>query len=522
MTSWERFRSQILVLLAAFACTICIGGGLVSAQEYSDSQPSEILSPQQVADNVDRLLLASLSNQQRQQLPPAAPASVWLRRVSYDLVGQAPSPQAARQFAASSDRGASAGDEQRSRVITKLAADSRLVDNWSSFFRDVITYHASNTQAPGLGGVLLQGHVRDAIRENRGWDDIARDLITASGKIKENPAAGLAFLQSGKPENMAAEVSRLFLGVKIECAQCHDHPFNDYRREQFHQLAAYFPRVALRPIPNERDFLISVNDRRFTPRSRNNNRFVGSPEHYMSDLEDPEAKGTLMQPAFFVTGDETSFGTLDSDRRNDLADAICGSDNPYFSASMVNRIWTELLGVGFYETPDGLGLDQHPRAAAALHYLADEFVQHDYDLRWLVETVVRTNAYSRRTVSQTDSATAHPALPRVRRLRSDQLFASLTGLLDRQMLQRLASSVRRRAGGQGMQMGGASGTQYQDIVKVRFSDTFGYDPCLPQLEIQTTLGQQLAMLNGQQTNQSTTMRFGFVQQLQRSAQNSDQ
>ncbi|MEL6897455.1 MAG: hypothetical protein AAFP90_15230, partial [Planctomycetota bacterium] len=121
-----------------------------------------------------------------------------------------------------------------------------------------------------------------------------------------------------------------------------------------------------------------------------------------------------------------------------------------------------------------------------------------------------------------DSATAHPALPRVRRLRSDQLFASLTGLLDRQMLQRLASSVRRRAGGQGMQMGGASGTQYQDIVKVRFSDTFGYDPCLPQLEIQTTLGQQLAMLNGQQTNQSTTMRFGFVQQLQRSAQNSDQ
>src|SRR5262249_23947659 len=121
------------------------------------------------------------------------------------------------------------------------------------------------------------------------WSQLATEMITAEGDALEKGECGLIVAQQGQPEEVVAEVSRIFMGVQIQCAQCHDHPWDRWKREQFHELAAFFPRVASRVILGQDNRSVSViatdTSMRFGGRPGNNNmRFRGTPEHYMPDL----------------------------------------------------------------------------------------------------------------------------------------------------------------------------------------------------------------------------------------------
>ncbi len=156
----------------------------------------------------------------------------------------------------------------------------------------------------------------DAFNRNVHWNQIGRKFVTATGGVSEEGSTAIILAQMADPSDTTAEMSRILLGIQIQCAQCHDHPSDHWKREQFHQLAAFFPRIGLRPgTPGDPRSLAVVSLNR--PRQK---RVAGQPEdatleHFMPDLNHPEAPGQQMRPVFFVTDQELDLGLDDLERQ---------------------------------------------------------------------------------------------------------------------------------------------------------------------------------------------------------------
>ncbi len=206
---------------------------------------------------------------------PTAPAQVtddatFLRRVSLDLIGRPPSPQEIKDFAADSGTG------KRARLVDRLLADPQFGQNWAHYWRDVILFRRADERAQ-LVGPTLTTYLTEQFNKDVPWDQIARAFITATGDIRENGATGIIMAQAGNSADVTSEVSRIFMGIQIQCAQCHDHKTDRWKRTQFHELAAFFPRIALLPTkakPPMRSFEVSGVDRdraRLVDRLKKNN-----------------------------------------------------------------------------------------------------------------------------------------------------------------------------------------------------------------------------------------------------------
>ena len=131
-------------------------------------------------------------------------------------------------------------------MVDRLLADKQFGQNWARYWRDVIFYRRKEERAL-LAAPAFNVWLADALNQNVHWDQIAKAIITATGDVRENGATALIMAQSADPNDTAAEVSRIFLGIQIQCAQCHNHPTDHWKREQFHQFAAFFPRIGIRP-----------------------------------------------------------------------------------------------------------------------------------------------------------------------------------------------------------------------------------------------------------------------------------
>ncbi len=201
-------------------------------------------------------------------------------------------------------------------------------------------------------------------------------------------------------------MSRIFLGIQIQCAQCHDHPTDRWKREQFHELAAFFPRIAVRPVRvdgKRRSFEVVSFDKGNSKKRRPRG---GNLEHHMPDLEHPEETGKLMQPVFFVTGQKLDAGVPDAERRETVADWMTSRENRWFAKAFVNRMWSELVGRGFYEPVDDIGPDRQCSAPKTLNYLSNRFAANKYDVKWLLATITSTEAYGRQSRSRVDDDTS--------------------------------------------------------------------------------------------------------------------
>jgi hypothetical protein len=331
----------------------------------------------------------------------------------------------------------------------------------------------------------LQNYLAESLNTGKSWSQIATDFITAQGDGTENGACGLIIAQQGQPEEITAEVSRIFLGVQLACAQCHDHPTDRWKREQFHQLAAFFPRVASRQVMGEqRSIEVVVNDSSFGSRFRGpmNMRRNGTLEHSMPDLKKPESRGTQMTPVLFATGQTLPLGTKDADRRGTLAQWITAKENPYFAQSFVNRMWSELTGEGFYEPVDDMGPDRTAVAPQTLDYLGKEFADSGYDIKWLYQTIMATDLYQ--TPSAPRRGPEDPPMQHnvAQRLRADVLFDNLLVALE-------ASEPPSMGGGR------YGGFAAAFTPRGQFSTAFGYDPSVRRDEVQSSIPQALAMMN---------------------------
>jgi hypothetical protein len=476
-------RKLILTLL------LCITSQVASASE-----------PQEVAARVDRAIADELFNTQT-ELAPRTSDATFARRVWLDIVGDIPTPEELTAFLIDP------GNDKREKLVAKLLANEFYGQNWARYWRDVILFRALDERA-NLVANALEVDLSDWLNENRPWNEIATEFITAHGDVREVGGTAIMMAQDGQTEEIAAEVSRIFLGVQIACAQCHDHPYDRWKREEFHELAAFFPRVTVRPVRDltKRSFEVVGQDRfRRAPRGNNVER-QPTAEHAMPDLENPQAPGTQMEPKFFLTSTTVPWGTSDSARRMQLADWL--TENEWFATAVVNRLWAELVGEGFYTPIDDIGPDKEPTAPSAVKLLAVEFRASGYDLKWLIATICRTEAYQRESRPRRELAEIPFTANVPQRLRSDQLYNSLLSALDSS---EQGSGQRQAARGR------------LNSPRSQFADVFGYDPSVPREEAVQSIPQVLAMMNSSPVNRSVIVnQSNALRELLESIPNDDE
>jgi len=465
---------------------------------------SHAAEPEKVAYEVNRLLAEEIPRTSETQPAPRCDDATFLRRVFIDLVGEPPTADDVLAFLLNED------DTKRQKVVEQLLKDGDFGRNWASYWRDVIMYRRTEERAL-IASRVVNDYLIDEFNANRSWDKIAESFITAAGDVQENGDTAIIMAQNGQPEETVAEISRIFLGIQIQCAQCHDHPTDRWKREQFHQLAAFFPRVAVRPSQDgeRRTFLVVANDSPFMPRQMQNNRFRGTPEHYMPNLQDPQARGTLMKPVFFATGQSLENGTSDADRRSKLAEWISSQSNPWFAKAFVNRMWSELCGEGFYEPVDDIGPDRTASAPKTLEYLAAEFAKTGYDIKWLMRTIISTDLYQSESRARRGPE-EKPFLANVAQpMRGDQLLNCVLAALGTQEPQPPA---------------GRPGMQFAMVRSTRgaFNFVFGFDPSVRRDEITSTIPQAQALMNAPFLNQAINQnRFALAETLRQYPNNDD-
>lgn len=431
-----------------------------------------------VAARVDELLaeevFAHLSP--GEQLAPIAGDQVFLRRAALDLIGENPTPEEVISFSLDTS------PDKRARVVEEFLAEPRFGRNWARYWRDTIFYRRASDRAI-VTAPATEEFLTEKFNQNVGWDLIAREFIVATGSVRENGQTAIFSAQGGMTEDITAEISRIFMGIQIQCAQCHDHPTDRWKREQFHELAAFFPRVALRPErPGDIRSFAVLSDDRFFPRRRMDEARFGQPEHYMPDLNDPESRGTLMTPTFFVTGQKLQLGATDMERRQTLAAWMASPQNPWFARAFVNRVWGELVGEGFYEPLDDLGPDRPCSAPRTIEYLGSQFEAHNYDIKWLYRTIMLTQAYQRESRPRRNPEQTPFLANCNQRLRSDQIYSCVANALG------LRFEPRSDAMGPGGRKGFGG-------PRPAFTLAFGYDPSDPRQEVTGTIPQALLLMN---------------------------
>ncbi|TWT78051.1 hypothetical protein Pla123a_08400 [Posidoniimonas polymericola] len=462
------------------APTLVLAALLVGVLPAAARTPAEKLAQQ-----ADRLLAEELGASPG-ELAPRCDDATFLRRAYLDIVGDIPSPEHVTAFLLDP------AEDKRAELVRALLDQPQYGQNWSRYWRDVILYRRIEDRSVIVAAALVP-QLAEMLNVGVGWDRIADKFITATGDIQENGATAIIAAQEGRTEEVAAEVSRVFLGIQIQCAQCHDHPWDSWQREQFHELAAYFPRVSLQQVrsPVRRSFEVAVTDREAPRRRQNDNR--GSTEHFMPDMDDPQAEGTRMQPKFFLTSATTPLGTRDAERRATISEYI--TESPWFAKAMVNRMWAELVGEPFFETIDDIGPERAAKAPQTLEVLSQGFADSGYDVKWLMRAVMATDAYQRecrpRRTPDATPMTANVA----QRLRGDQLYNALLTALG---IEEELETNRGRGG------------RRQLNQRAQFNVAFGFDPSVDREGVSASIPQALAMMNTPRFNNAVRARRGTM------------
>src|SRR3954464_1571084 len=418
---------QVAVVAFGVLASASAGGktnGPNSSAERQSTRHPAIKAAGQSAHEIDVLIAAEVFKRDT-KLAPRTDDATYLRRVWLDIVGDIPTPEHVTAFVLDPAK------DKRERVVNELLDKQQYGQNWARYWRDVILSRRLEDRSQLVASALV-ADLTERLNKNESWDKIATEFITSTGDIRENGLTAIQAAQEARTEETTAEMSRIFLGIQIQCCQCHNPPYDHWKREQFHELAAFFPRMALRPVqtPTRRRFELVSDDRPEFPGRANANAMNrrGKPEHFMPDLKNPSAQGTKMQPKFFLTSATLPFGTPDAERRGTVAEWITA--NPWFATAMVNRMWGELLGEGFYQPIDDIGPDRKPSAPKAVAALSREFAASGYDIKWLVRTICATDAYQRESRPRRE-ADGTPFVANIAQpLRSDQLFNAILTAVD--------------------------------------------------------------------------------------------
>jgi hypothetical protein len=301
---------------------------------------------------------------------PSAPAgdATYLRRAYVDAIGRLPSADECRAFLADPSTG------KRARLVARLLDRPEYADHWANKWMDLLR---PNPYRVGIKAVLnLDGWIREAFRRNMPYDRFVHAIVTARGSSFEQGPATI-FRDRREPEEIAPLISQLFLGIRLECAKCHHHPFESWDHAQFYEFAAYFARIGRKgtglspPISGSEEIM-------YTAKS-------GSVKHPLTGI-------TLAPRALY--GSAPLSDDPDSDPREALARWMIAPENPYFAKVIVNRVWAAIMDRGIVDPVDDLRTTNPPSNGPLLNALADDFRRHGYDLKHLIKTILTSEVYA--------------------------------------------------------------------------------------------------------------------------------
>lgn len=285
----------------------------------------------------------------------------FVRRVTLDVVGMLPTADETAKFLADTD------PQKRAKLIDSLLERPECAEFWALKWGDLLRIR--NVKVTSAGVHKFYHWLLAAFRNNTPYDEFARELLTAQGSTFSNPAAN--FFRTATETNDCTETtSQLFLGIRIQCAKCHNHPFERWTQDNYYGIGAFFNRVQRKPGPNTDEQVIWVAR--------------------AGEVTQPRT-GKQMAPWLPLTGDAPLAG--EDDRREAFADWLTKPGNPFFAKVEVNRIWGHLLGRGLVDPVDDFR-DSNPAASASLlQALADDFTAKGFDRRHVMRTILNSRVY---------------------------------------------------------------------------------------------------------------------------------
>ena len=456
--------------------------------------------PSSIVEQIDTLIRQQWADS---EVRPSEMASEgeWLRRVYLDLLGRVPTRAEFRSY--QRDRSASRRKTLIRRLLHDEAYTSTFSRNWATVWSNWLVGRSAGSERNSfVNRDGFQKYLRDAFAANRSYDRMVRDMLVATGTNKPgledfNGAVNfLAMKLDDKASQATADVSRLFLGKQVQCTQCHDHPFNDWKQNQFWELNSFFRQaVPLRRFdPNEDNRVshVELADQDFGGEGNS----PSEAEVYF------EVRDGTLEAAYpvFVDGtklDKRSGYISDVNRREELANFVVQS--PDLSRAVVNRLWAYFFHYGFTNPVDDMGPHNPPTHPELLDFLAEEFERNSYDLRLLMTWIVSSEAYSlssRMTKHNAEDDPSKGSTPLfshfyLRQMRAEQLFDSLLAATaaDRLEDQSRYDATRR------------------DWLK-QFVVAFGNDEGTEGSTFDGTIAQSLVLFNGELVQQTLSIKPG--------------
>jgi hypothetical protein len=421
------------------------------------------------AGDVDRMLEREWKKSHLAPAPPVDDAR-FLRRLYLDLAGVIPPAEVVDAFL--DDQSPRARIDKRAHAIDALIASPAFADHFAAYWDRVLIGPQARPKL--IDRAAFRGWLKAQLEKHVGWDEIARGLITATGIQTQNGAANFLLRWIEQPPDLTGRVSRAFLGVQIQCAQCHDHKSEKWKQDDFRRFAAFFAKTGAQPLDDGKkpgvrpfelkDFPIAVAG--LKKKDMDMNAIAAAAPRALDGSEFP--------------------GELD--RRKALAEWMTRADNPWFARAFVNRTWALLLGRGFVEPIDDFRRSNAIAAPEILDALANDFRAHKYDVRHLTRLIVSTRAYRLAAAPAKNVGDAERlwARYRLRALGGDELLDSIAA----------AAKIEKRP-------------QLRNAVTFLFD----VDEEEEQTDYDGTVPQALMLMNGALANSGATLGEVFAMPL---------
>jgi hypothetical protein len=356
--------------------------------------PVENLPP--AHNYIDELVFAKLK---AMGMPPSAPCDdgTFIRRVSLDIAGRLPTEEETQRFLASHD------PAKRDQLIDALLQTPEYADyfanKWSALLRNK---RVKPADAPV--NFAFYDWLRESIRADRPYNEIVSDVLTASGDPAENPPAAW-YRQVKEPQQELEDTAQLFLGVRMQCAQCHHHPFDKWSQNDYYSMAAFFSQVGRKPGP--------VKDIE-----------VIYPKRGIATAVNKKTK-LPVKPAALQTGPMDI--PADEDPRAALAAWMSDRENPFFARTLVNRYWKHFFNRGIVEPEDDMRETNPPSNPELLEALAQHFISSGYDLKVLIRDITRSQTYQLSAIPNHDNAADRQNFSRyyAKRLNAEVLYDAI-------------------------------------------------------------------------------------------------
>ncbi|MFN0126844.1 MAG: DUF1549 and DUF1553 domain-containing protein [Verrucomicrobiales bacterium] len=358
---------------------------------------------------IDEAVFARL----RERRLPASPEddnSTFARRAWLDLTGRLPTADQARAFVADS------APDKRDRLIDSLLASPEFADHWALKWADLLRVEERLLDVTGV--TAFHRWIRQNVADDRPLDQFTRAIVTGLGSTYQHPPANF-YRAIREPTLRAEAVAQVFLGTRLGCAKCHNHPFERWTQDDYYRFAAVFDRL---------DYTILRNDRRD---ENDKMEFVGEQVVVLggkSELKHPKS-GAIPAPAFLGEG---GHAVPDDQALARLGDWMTRPDHPLFDRVQVNRIWSHLMGTGIVEPVDDFRLTNPPSNPALLEALTRFFVENGRRVRPLIRLICQSRTWHLSSTPRPENAddTVHYSHPVVRRLPAEPLLDAIHQVLN--------------------------------------------------------------------------------------------